>query len=160
MSNLQPPTEDYICNESSLRALVRTIYLSKGIFTLILVRCNYVDLRKDALQKLQKQFPDILVLSLSNAVKQLYLVIQKELKEQRDLDALMVLGLESVDEIEDLLVSTNLLRNQFIHSFPFPLMLWVNDDVIHKLVKVTPDFHNWGHPINLHYTEDLISFLR
>lgn len=159
MSNSQPPTEGYICNESSLRALVRTISYTKGKFTLILVRCNYVDLRKYALQQLQERFPGIRLLPLSRAAKELYLVIQKELEEQQYPDALMVLGLESVAELEDLLVSTNLLRNQFIQSFPFPLMLWVNDDVIHKLIKLAPDFNNCASPINLH-TEGLVNFLR
>jgi WD40 repeat protein/tetratricopeptide (TPR) repeat protein len=63
--------------------------------------------------------------------------------------ALMVSGLESVVNLDNLLAATNQVRDEFRKKFPFPLVLWVNDEVLHKLVRLAPDFYSWaGVPIH------------
>ena len=45
---------------------------------------------------------------------------------------------------------TNQMRDEFRRSFSFPLVLWVNDEIVQKLIKLAPDFYNWAStPISL-----------
>jgi hypothetical protein len=57
---------------------------------------------------------------------------------------LLILGLESVQEIDHLLTSTNLVRDDFRKDFHFPLVLWVNDRILQKLTRLAPDFKTWA----------------
>src|SRR5919202_2189264 len=76
--------------------------------------------------------------------------------------ALFILGLESVESLEDLLTSTNQVRDEFRKRLPFPLVLWVTDEVLQKLVRFAPDFASWAAtPIKFEIaTSELIDFLR
>ncbi|MBE9127148.1 MULTISPECIES: hypothetical protein [unclassified Coleofasciculus] len=76
--------------------------------------------------------------------------------------ALMITGLESVEALDDLLTSTNQVRDEFRKRLPFPLVLWVNDEVLQKLVRFAPDFSSWAAtPIKFEIaTDELIDFLR
>ncbi|HEY9609064.1 hypothetical protein [Allocoleopsis sp.] len=76
--------------------------------------------------------------------------------------ALFILGLESVESLEDLLTSTNQVRDEFRKRLPFPLVLWVNDEVLQKLVRFAPDFASWAAtPIKFEIaSSELVDFLR
>jgi WD40 repeat protein len=76
--------------------------------------------------------------------------------------ALLIFGLESVVALEDLLASSNQVRDEFRKRMPFPLVLWVNDEVLQKLVRFAPDFASWAAtPIKFDIaTTELIEFLR
>ena len=145
-------------NERSLNTLQRAIALAQGRFSLILVHCNYVHLREQLLQQLPVE---IRQLFLPESAKTLYATIAAEVEQQQPA-ALMVLGLESVKAIDDLLTSSNRVRDEFRKSFAFPLVLWVNNQVLQKLVKLAPDFYTWaGTPIQfINPTDDLIQFLQ
>ena len=56
----------------------------------------------------------------------------------------MVRGLESVVAINQLIISTNIMRDEFRKQFRFPLVLWVNDEILCKLVWLAPDFKDWA----------------
>jgi hypothetical protein len=58
--------------------------------------------------------------------------------------ALMVFGLESVVAIDQVLSATNLVRDEFRKQFPFPLVLWINDEILQKLIRLAPDFKSWA----------------
>ncbi len=58
----------------------------------------------------------------------------------------MVFGLEFVVAIDQVLSATNLVRDEFRKQFPFPLIVWINDDILQKLVRLAPDFHSWAAP--------------
>jgi hypothetical protein len=58
--------------------------------------------------------------------------------------ALMVFGLESVVAIDQVLIATNLVRDEFRKQFPFPLVLCVNDEILQKLIRLAPDFRSWA----------------
>ena len=179
-------------NDRSLNALDRAIALSQGEFSLVLVRCNYKLLQKRILQQLKtlcdRRYP-ISELVLPESVTTLYTTIQNYVSlgngnkdengqwEQADQTnkieffhsplptpspALMILGLESVEALDDLLTSTNQVRDEFRKRLPFPLVLWVNDEVLQKLVRLAPDFSSWAAtPIKFEIaTEELINFLR
>lgn len=76
--------------------------------------------------------------------------------------ALIVSGLESVVALDDLLASTNQVRDEFRKRLPFPVVVWVNDEVRQKLLQFAPDFASWAAtPIKFEIsTSELIDFLR
>ncbi|MBD1938185.1 PD40 domain-containing protein [Microcoleus sp. FACHB-68] len=148
-------------NNSALRTLNRALTLSEGQFSLILARCNYATLRGRIVEKLREQCPvQIQELFLPASVKMLYATIQTELAKEQP-EALMVFGLESVSAIDEVLTSTNLVRDEFPQSFRFPLVLWVNDEVLQKLIRLAPDFETYATAFEFALTtEELIDFIR
>ncbi|PSB34292.1 hypothetical protein [Stenomitos frigidus] len=59
-------------------------------------------------------------------------------------NALMIFGLESVTALDQVLVATNLVREELSKKFPFPLVLWMNDRVLAKLDRLAPDLKSWA----------------
>ncbi|MEM8804457.1 MAG: phosphoenolpyruvate carboxylase [Cyanobacteria bacterium P01_G01_bin.38] len=143
MSNSsQNPT--VLANEESLKTLARAIELSRGEFSLNLVKCNYAHLREQMVEKLKELCSiQIYELHLQESSGSLYTEIQKELSEQHP-QALMIFGLESVTDIDKLLISTNQIREEFRRELDFPLILWVNDSLLKKMSKIAPDFKSWA----------------
>ncbi|MGQ4648746.1 WD40 domain-containing protein [Lyngbya aestuarii] len=169
MVELQPPVDIALYNEGSLKALHRALALSQGEFSLVLVRCNYKLLQQQILQELQKLSQDkytIRELELPPTAKTLFTTIQnyehhKPCLSNKPHPALIILGLESVVALDELLNSTNQVRDEFRKRMPFPLVLWVNDQVLQKLVRFAPDFASWAAtPIRFEITtSDLKDFL-
>ena len=56
----------------------------------------------------------------------------------------MVFGLESVKDIDTVLTAANRVREQFRKQFPFPILLWVNDQTLQKLIRLAADLENWA----------------
>ncbi|MBZ8182520.1 MAG: hypothetical protein SAL07_12145 [Oscillatoria sp. PMC 1051.18] len=131
-------------NQKPLRSLNRAIKLSQGEFSLILAKCDRHSRRGQIVKRLQQMsaFP-IEQLTLHPSVKTLFTTIQTALKSQQP-PALMVFGLESVIAIDELLIATNLMRNEFSKEFSFPLILWVNDEILQKMRQLAPDFRSWA----------------
>jgi WD40 repeat protein len=144
MSNSHQPNDFTAHNDRVLTRLAWAIEASQGQFLLILARCNYASLREQMVQQLRERCPvPIRVIVLKHTVKTLYTTIREELGEEQP-QALMVLGLESVRDIARVLTSTNQVREEFRKNFPFPLVLWVNDEIVEKLIRLAPDFENWA----------------
>lgn len=158
MTNLEDVA---IANEQSLRTLNRAIRLSQGQFSLILVRCNYADLREQMAQRLhQLSKVEISEITLPASVKTLYTTILAELGDSKP-NAAMVFGLESVKDLDTVLTSANQVREEFRKNFSFPLLLWVNDRVLQKLIRLATDFENWATTIEFKSsTDELVNFLR
>jgi hypothetical protein len=159
---MERPEDVAVRNERSLKTLQRAIALSQGRFSLILVRCNYTSLRERMRSQLQERSEiKIRSLFLPPETKSLYSTIEAEIAEE-EIAALMVFGLESVTAIDDLLTSTNQVRDEFRKNFSFPLVLWVKDEVLQKMVKLARDFHTWASvPIQFAIaTDELNEFLK
>jgi WD40 repeat protein len=161
MSDSHQPEDIAAHNESSLKALVRAIRLSQGQFRLILARCNYRALRDRMVQHLLELSPvKIREIVLPQSVKTLYTAIKAELGDEFP-QALMVFGLESVKDLKTVLISSNYVREEFSKNFPFPLVLWLNDEVQQKLLRLAPDLESWATSVELAITTDeLIEFLQ
>ncbi|MGB7442466.1 MAG: hypothetical protein WA919_15485 [Coleofasciculaceae cyanobacterium] len=161
MTDSQQPEDVTAYNESSLKTLVRIIRLAQGQFRLILARCNYLALRDRLVQRLGELSPvQIREIVLPESVKYLYNTIQAELGDEMP-PALMVLGLESVSDLRTVLTSSHYIREEFSKSFPFPLILWVNDQVFQQLLRLTPDLESWATSVEFQLTTDeLFYFLR
>jgi hypothetical protein len=129
-------------NERSLSTLIRALRLSQGYFSFILVNCNSLALRQQIVDRLQANCavkPRQLFLPESTTT--LYRTIAAEVDGEQP-PALMLLGLESVQAIDRLLISTNLLCSEFSKKFSFPVVFWVTDELLRKIIRTAPDLYN------------------
>ena len=132
----------------ALATLARAITLPRQRFSLIVVRSNSSDLRHQVLDLIRREYSiAIETLVLERFVSNLYTEIQSYSLAERPSN-LVVLGFENVEHLDDLLASANRMRDGFRQQFTFPVVLWVDDDVANKLIKLAPDFYSWaGTPI-------------
>lgn len=143
---ISPELPRKVClrNERSLQELAWLIEASLGQFSLILANCNDADLRESIIQQLQKICSvEIQLVNLKPSDKTLYTAIRMQLGN-RPPSVLMVLGLEVVEDIEEVLMSANRVREEFRKTFAFPLVLWVNNETLGKLMRLAPDLENWA----------------
>jgi len=139
-------------NGQSLRKLARAIMMSQGHFALILVCCKFSPKPLSVLNQLQdlSSLP-IQGVMLHPSVDTLFTAILTSLDEPPP-SALVVFGLNSVVAIDQLLSATNLVREEFRKQFPFPLVLWIDDRILQKMIRLAPDFKSWAaNPIRLEY---------
>jgi WD40 repeat protein len=151
-------------NKRSLRSLERAISLSRGQFSVVLVCCNYHVLQEQILQQLEVFSPgSISKLVVPHNARSLYSAIHVQIPtDEQKPSVLNILGLESVERIDDLLRSINQIRDEFPKRHPFPMIFWVNDEVLQKVVRLAPDFASWAAtPIRFEMTTtQLQEFLR
>ncbi|WP_413163680.1 AAA family ATPase [Capilliphycus salinus ALCB114379] len=157
--NVYPQDDTITQNQSQLETLSRTLQLSEGEFSLLLVRCNYTNLREKIVKQLQeKSSLPIREVYLNPGIDNLYRTLETELLEEQPA-VVMVFGLEKVDTIDEVLAATNLAREAFL-NFPFPLVLWINDKLWKKLNRRAPDFTGYATTyVFLQSSADLIQFL-
>lgn len=146
-------------HHDQLNRLNRAISKSGGIFfSLITVICNYKKLREITISNLDDLCPvEIKKLRLSPDTTNLFKAIETQLKKwgEEQPSAVMILGLEKVQDLETLLANAKGERDRFGDHFSFPLILWMTDEVRKKLANVATDFHNWtGIPISFHLTDE------
>lgn len=129
---------------AATKRLVRAMLVSAGEFSLILACCNCVEKQQQVLNVLTEfSSVDIHEILLSPTADTLYAAITTAIGDTQP-EALMIRGLESVMELNQLIISTNIMRNQFPKEFRFPLVLWINDEILCKLVWLAPDFKDWA----------------
>ncbi|MBE8998111.1 hypothetical protein IQ274_07750 [Nostoc sp. LEGE 12447] len=144
MFSLNNSEKDTVNSTASTKRLARAMMVSDGEFSLILACCNSVERQQQVLNLLTEfSSTDIHKILLSPAADTLYTAITSVIGATQP-EALMVWGLESVVEINQLIISTNIMRNEFRKQFRFPLVLWVNDEILRKLVWLAPDFKDWA----------------
>ncbi|MBE9035462.1 nSTAND1 domain-containing NTPase [aff. Roholtiella sp. LEGE 12411] len=140
-------------NQHSLQRLIRAIALSKGQFALILVRCNYGQLREQMLENARSITKDINLreIVINPSTTSLHSTIASELFLDNPVvvtdslpSAVMVFGLESITDLDGLLTSINQARDIYATTFQFPLVLWLQDDVASLLSRLAPDFKSWA----------------
>ncbi|MDZ8031056.1 hypothetical protein [Nostoc sp. DedSLP04] len=158
MSDLQPLATN---NENSLQELIWAIATSQEEFSLILALCNGASLRRRLVQSLQASSDlKIREIVLDKSIKTFFQTIQNLLGSEHP-QALVVSGLESVSKLEQVLSGANQVREEFRKNFHFPLVLWVTDDVLHKLMRLAPDLHSWSTIVEFAIaTDDLIDFIQ
>lgn len=137
-------------DQQYLTRLKRIITKFNGKFSLIFVNCNDRALASPVFAQLEQDLTpdDYSVLMLAPTTQSLHKTILTHI-EKYPPKALIVLGLEVVVDIDNLLTRANQTRDQFSSDFPFPLILWTNDSVSKKLVRIAPDFHSWGTSVSL-----------
>ncbi|XHR83516.1 MAG: hypothetical protein ACFKPT_03865 [Gloeotrichia echinulata GP01] len=144
MSTPQPPNNDPIKSDRSVEQLAWAIAASAGQFKLILARCNYVSWRDRLISRLREiSQVDIRVLVVQQSNRTLYTAIRESFGEQIP-GCVMVVGLETVQNLAVMLSSTNQVREEFRKNFPFPVVLWIDDEIYKQLMEVAPDLESWA----------------
>jgi tetratricopeptide (TPR) repeat protein len=145
MNTPDPLVKIAACNDQALNTLTRSLTHSQGRFSLILARCNYTFLRSQILHLLHKRCSlNLFELTLDSSAQTIYTAIHHQLGNQQP-DAVLVTGLESVGDLDDLLIATNQVRDLF-RDFPFPVVFWATDKVCKRLIRVAMDLYNWASP--------------
>jgi hypothetical protein len=129
---------------AATKRLARAMMVSAGAFSLILASCNSAN-RQQQVLNLLTEFSEahIQEILLPPGTETLYTTISSTVGVAQP-DVLMVRGLESVIDINELIISTNLMRDEFRKQFHCPLVLWVNDEILRKLVWLAPDLKDWA----------------
>ncbi len=131
-------------NAQILEELLRSIELGQGEFSLLLVRCNYRGLRQQLLAELDKQSDLALAeLTLTSTETSLYSAIAHQIEANQPA-AVSVFGLDTVNDVEDVLAAANTMRESFRQQFPFALLLWVDDRLLDPIRHRIPLFNSWG----------------
>ncbi|MDJ0796280.1 MAG: tetratricopeptide repeat protein [Calothrix sp. MO_167.B12] len=134
---------------------------STGEFSLILAHCNSANLRRRLTEKLQSSCPvEIREILLDQYVTKLYRYIRAELGNEHP-QGLVISGLESLQEIDSVLKRANQVREEFRKHFPFPVVLWMTDAVLQKLIKLAHDLYSWATIVEFAIdTDDLIHVIQ
>ena len=156
MKSLRTIEKVVVDNDDSLRTLIRAITRSQGYFSLILARCNDATVREGVMQQLRHRCPvKIRELALKRSDKTLYTTVSDALGVEQP-NALMVSSLESVASLDQVLVATNQVREEF-RNFSCPFILWITDEILHKLIRLVPDFESWATSVEFtHSASDLL----
>ena len=136
-------------NQQSIKRLLRTLTLSQGDFTLILAHCNYKELQTSMVEDIQGNCSlAIATVELESDTQTLFTAIQHSLqareKHEAPPEVLMVFGLNRLTYLDQVLKATNLMRDEFRKRFHFPVVLWVDNNVLRQMIRLAPDFQNWS----------------
>ncbi|MEH2183638.1 nSTAND1 domain-containing NTPase, partial [Nostoc sp.] len=147
-------------NEKGLQQLAWAIESSVGQFKLILARCNYTSLRDRLISRLREICQvEIRVLTVQQSNRTLYTAIQEEFGAEIPA-CVMVVGLESVQNLSVMLTSANQVREEFRKNFAFPLVLWIDDEIYKQLIQLAPDLESWATTRNFAIsTQELVNFI-
>ncbi|WP_309245592.1 ATP-binding protein [Desmonostoc muscorum] len=168
MTDSQPPEDNLVNNDvydglrlRSVAQLAWAIESSVGQFKLILARCNYGSLRDRLIQKLQEICQvEIRLLVMQQSHRTLYTAIREDFGENLPA-CVMVVGLETVQNLAVMLTSANQVREEFRKNFAFPLVLWIDDEIYKQLMQLAPDLESWATTRNFAIAQDdLINLLQ
>ncbi|AFY47935.1 hypothetical protein Nos7524_2083 [Nostoc sp. PCC 7524] len=144
MNSLSNPQDNPANTIAATKRLARAIAVANGEFSLILACCNSVKKQQQILTSLkQSASVNIQEIMLLPTDETLYTTITTTLGTHHP-EALMIMGLESVAAINQLITSANIMRDEFRKTFHCPLVLWVNEEILQKLVWLAPDLKNWA----------------
>ena len=147
-------------NSQQLEDLAWAIEASAGEFKLILVKCNYLNLQTQLIEELQKICSvEIQILQLQISERTLYNAIREEFNDQ--IQALMIVGWESLPNLSQMLSSANQVREEFRSNCRYPVVLWINDQIYQQIMESATDLESWGITINFTIpNHQLINFLK
>ncbi|MEH2355723.1 MAG: hypothetical protein V7K28_21505 [Nostoc sp.] len=167
MTDSQPSEDDHVNTDvydglhlRSLKQLAWAIESSVGQFKLILARCNYASLRDRLISRVQEiSQVEIRVLTVQQSNRTLYTTIQEEFGAEIPA-CVMVVALESVQNLSVMLTSANQVREEFRKNFAFPLVLWIDDEIYKQLIQLAPDLESWATTRDFAIsTQELVDFI-
>ncbi|NER81351.1 MAG: ATP-binding protein [Leptolyngbya sp. SIO1D8] len=140
------PNHVSLHNQQALNELCRLLRFSQGEFALILAVCNSTGQRQTLVEQLRQQCPVTFdEMTLLPTTQTLFTTLRHHIDEPPPA-ALMVYGLDEVQDLEQVLTATNQIREEF-RQLPFPLVLWLTDDGLKQLLRNASDFYTWANPI-------------
>ena len=126
-----------------IKTILRVIDFSQGHFSLIFLHCNDAKLRQQVAAQLRESSPKkIEEITLPQSAISLYDNISLSL--DRHPEVLMVFGLETVNNLDSILQFSNQIREEFRKNFAFPLLIWIDDQILRKILRIAPDLETWG----------------
>ncbi|WP_211941751.1 WD40 repeat domain-containing protein [Cylindrospermopsis raciborskii] len=126
-----------------IKTILRVIDFSQSQFSLIFLHCNDAELREQVAAQLRERSPNkIEEITLPHSAISLYDNISLTL--DRHPEVLMVFGLETVNNLDSILQFSNQIREEFRKNFTFPLLIWIDDQILRKILRVAPDLETWG----------------
>ncbi len=144
MKQQNPPETLAPYSARSLLTLSRAIMFSQGEFALILVRCNYELFRKQIWQYVREITELTIGELVCNKSSQTLFSNIFSTQQYGTTSALMVSGLELVDGINQVLLSANQVRDELPKCLTCPLVVWVTDKGLQKLIRLAPYLKNWA----------------
>ncbi|WP_083389756.1 ribosome assembly protein 4 [Trichormus sp. NMC-1] len=147
-------------NSQQLEDLAWSLEASQGEFKLILAKCNYIELQNQLIQELQEICKiEIQILQLKPSERTLYNAIKEEFNDE--IQALMIVGWESLPNLSKMFSSANQVREEFRNNCQYPLVLWINDQIYQQIMESAPDLESWGITINFYLPfDELIKLLK
>ena len=147
-------------NEDLLQELSMTLDLYEGEFKLLLVRCNYQDLRDRLITCLKEIHPQpIHEIRLPRSQKDLYNHIISQVPSETPA-ALSIVGLDALDDLQAALLDLNINREMFRNHCPYPIVWWISDAVHKRIIRVAPDFESWTTTLDFEIaTDELLTSL-
>ncbi len=143
MSGQRLGTSDIVAhNQATLAELKRAITLRPNRFSLVLARCNYSRLQQLMVDHLQA-FTPLVERSLPAHITTLLQALTPPPDSPLP-GALMVTGLEQLQNATAVFKAANLGRNAFPQALPFPVVLWVSDHTLAILNRHAPDFKSFA----------------
>ncbi|MBD1874552.1 ATP-binding protein [Nodosilinea sp. FACHB-131] len=143
MSGQRLGTSDIVAhNQAALTELKRAITLRPNRFSLVLARCNYSRLQQLMVDHLQTYTP-LVERSLPAHVTTLLQALTLP-ADSPPPTALMVTGLEQLQNAAAVFKAANLGRNAFPQALPFPVVLWMSDRTLTILNRHAPDFKSFA----------------
>ncbi|MBE9101044.1 nSTAND1 domain-containing NTPase [Vacuolonema iberomarrocanum] len=135
-------------NRAALEELADALDLGAGRFSLHLVRCRYRQVQEQLATQLQDICRDSYNLELERitleaSAQNLYTSIQQAVGDRHP-QALMVLGIEQVANLDEVLGATENAREEFRKNFHFPLVLWLDDDRYIHFTRQAPNIASWS----------------
>ena len=147
-------------NKPSINAILRLLERSQENFSITIIQCNYKHLREEFISWINElSSVEMQTLPLDSSTKSLYKDINKRLEESIP-KALLVYEFEDLKNVEDVLLATNNVREEFRKKFQFPIMLWANDLIVDLLINLAPDFESWTTKVKIELpNEKLVELL-
>ncbi len=134
--------------EDAIQELSLLLDIYENTFTLLLARCNYANLRDRAIARLcEISSMPIRQVGIEATTSSIYQLIQPE--GSTATTSIMVTGIELSGNVDGLVKSLNQIREEFRKNCHFPIVLWINDDVLKRMIRVAPDFESWTTTIEL-----------
>ena len=138
MVNLYSPPQLVDPYQNALVELVRGIEWSEGESSLILARCNSRRLRQEMMQRLKALCPGtVRDVVLEGSIEILYAILKTQLDRELP-QAVTISGFESVTTLDSLLANTDVYRNDILKTFRCPIVWWVNDNTLRKIIRLAP----------------------
>ena len=136
--------EDNDKRNKELNKLKWELVQSKGEFNIYIAHCNYPDLRNEVNEAINKDYAGtVCLLEINKAYKKSLYEKAKESLSNDNFELLIIYGLEELIYIDSVLTITNKSRNEFT-NLKIPIILWVTDEVIQKIIRLAPDFEDWA----------------
>ncbi|CBN56442.1 MULTISPECIES: tetratricopeptide repeat protein [Kamptonema] len=152
--------EDKIDNEKSYRQLLVSIKASQGILSVLVAVCDDINFRESLIRRYEGELekwnirPYRLRLARGEPSLRSAIANQVEIDEylqQRGRSVLTVVGAEDLSFLsrnserseQDKFFGYLQWTREGLRAFPFPIVLWITNDIFGKINRRAPDFWSW-----------------